>query len=317
MFEALEISHKEKVKIIIPDKFLITIKKELETIGFDKSLLYVFYEEGYEKGISYIYKLEEFAYLPRLEMYITNNCNFRCKNCSAFSPLVKDEIIYDINIFKRDVKRCKEIFPYIEKYRIIGGEPLLLGDGLIQYIKLVRDIYPKTKIEIATNGSLVKKISENLIKIINDMDILLYISVYPVLYSVIDSIVEYMKEKKIKFCLSRPVGFFGVLTKEKGKFPFNSVLGCACTVIENGYIGKCPILFHIKYYNQYFNTDIPENSGKINLFDNVSGKEIWKKLMIPFELCNYCNMYKLWHHEDNIEKCEQLIDREIKKEDWY
>lgn len=41
------------------------------------------------------------------------------------------------------------------------------------------------------------------------------------------------------------------------------------------------------------------------------------KFVVLLELCNYYNMYKLWHHKDDVEKYEQLIDREIKKEDWY
>ena len=37
-----------------------------------------------------------------LQFLVTENCNLKCKLCSHFSPLVKEEVVYAFEQFKKD-----------------------------------------------------------------------------------------------------------------------------------------------------------------------------------------------------------------------
>lgn len=80
----------------------------------------------------------------------TNECNCRCIMCPQ--PRTKDP--------PEHLKQNLEIIRLMDKSTaalgITGGEPTLLGDGLIKILKQCMKSVPKTQIQVLTNGILLK-----------------------------------------------------------------------------------------------------------------------------------------------------------------
>ncbi len=80
----------------------------------------------------------------------STDCNCRCIMCPQ--SLVEDS--------PENLKNNIEIIRLIDKNTkalgITGGEPLILGDGLIKLLKECKRLLPETQIQILTNGTLLK-----------------------------------------------------------------------------------------------------------------------------------------------------------------
>lgn len=60
------------------------------------------------------------------ELHVCEQCNLKCRGCDNFSCLVKENNFYDINVFRKDLLRLKELFEnHVERITLLGGEPLL------------------------------------------------------------------------------------------------------------------------------------------------------------------------------------------------
>lgn len=88
-------------------------------------------------------------YIDYVEFYITNVCNLACTGCNRFNDRKfkgwqKWEDYKDIYLaWSKDLK--------ISRAAIMGGEPLL-NSSIYQWINGLTDLWPNTKIEIASNG---------------------------------------------------------------------------------------------------------------------------------------------------------------------
>ena len=83
-------------------------------------------------------------------LFATNSCNSNCIMCPQ--PPSKDDIL----------SRVKELLDIISLIKsppislgITGGEPLLLGDGLIEILAVLKEKFPETAVHILTNGRLL------------------------------------------------------------------------------------------------------------------------------------------------------------------
>lgn len=89
--------------------------------------------------------------LPKLDLNITNRCNFRCVHC-AFDSGIKKMKEFSAKELERILKETKELGG--ERIDITGGEPLVRKD-LDKIIKIGKKL--GYRIELVTNGSLVTK----------------------------------------------------------------------------------------------------------------------------------------------------------------
>lgn len=237
-------------------------------------------------------KIEDFTHLRYLEFPIAYHCNLNCKSCSHFSPLIKEEFPAYEQV-ERDFYKLKELIPYIGRIRILGGEPLL-NKEIDKYILLVKELYPYSEIDIVTNGILIKKISKELLEIIRDNEIVINISVYPPIRSMVDEIIAYLHENGIKVSVSNSSEFMPTFTKEQGKYPFeNTEMTCQFYYFADGCISTCMLMHDIKYFNDYFGVNYPGQEAMINIHEEgLTGKKLVKRLKMPAALCDYCSMYK-------------------------
>ena len=73
--------------------------------------------------------------LGYLEFDVSGHCNLRCKGCSHYSNLTKEPVWGDLERFREHLVRLREVFDHIEVFRLVGGEPFLNFDGLLEVIR--------------------------------------------------------------------------------------------------------------------------------------------------------------------------------------
>ena len=239
----------------------------------------------------------EYSAMDYLELHTNDHCNLKCSNCNNFSNLVEGERFYDFGIFERDTERLKELVNHISVIRILGGEPLL-NKETYKFVKKMRDLYPYAEIHLVTNGILLLKMPDVLCEALIETNTIVDITAYPGFYDKMDERIAFLNERKIRhnnpFIASK---FFPPII-ERYEYPF-SYVDCMCVNLRDGYLTRCPMQQYIADYNKANGTDFDEYDGKINIYKEQSFESLLEKLHKPFELCNYCGMYRqneLWEN---------------------
>lgn len=233
----------------------------------------------------------DFAYLDYVEFHTNDQCNLKCKNCNNFSNYVCEERVYNLDIFEKDFQQLKKLVDHILLIRLLGGEPLLNQDAY-RYLQIVRSIYPYAEIHFVTNGILVKQMPQILIDTLKELDVIVEISAYPIMFDKLDDIVSFLKNNGIK----NRIGWIGQSFLppiiERYEYPLTTV-DCKCIHIRDGKIARCPLIQYIGDYNKANGTDFDPNDGVIDIYeDGLIFKELHKRLCTPFELCNYCGFWR-------------------------
>lgn len=86
---------------------------------------------------------------------ITTMCTLACKLCIAKIPYYKSHEHVEFKYIKKDIEKLFEVYDYIEKLDISGGEPLLypnLSEVLNEALKYKNKI---GKIRLITNGTIL------------------------------------------------------------------------------------------------------------------------------------------------------------------
>ena len=196
--------------------------------------------------------------------FVTNqNCNFRCLGCDSFSDIIKKPNFN--NLVEQDIVNWSKVLVPLsnknlincKKVKFIGGETLLTKN-LSSFLKVAAENFTADwEIGFHTNGLLLKK-NEDLIRLCNDLNIRIYITVH-------------FKNRKYLEKLKENIDFTQKLTKDirvvnsaknwysfhrydKGKiYPFNNdsklmyenCIASSCHQILNGYMYKCSRLSNL------------------------------------------------------------------------
>ena len=75
------------------------------------------------------------------------------------------------------------------------------------------------------------------------------------------------------------------------------------------------------YYNEYFDEKLPFDTGLIDIYDDeLTGKDLVKKLNSPSSTCDYCSQY-IWKLDSKyVEEKEWSFyksNEKPKESDWY
>ena len=281
--------------VIIPE-FLARnlIEDELRRLGIDKSKTYVALKE--EVGGELI-GFNDYSWLPYLEFHVLDRCNLNCKRCAVFSPLVKEDGVYELDVFKKDISRLKELVCSIDRIRIMGGEPFL-NSRISKYVEYTRNMYPYSELIIVTNGTLLDRVDVDTWRALEINAAKVQISSYPALYNKIDVYVDICKTNGVDVEVV-PITDFKPVLREKQDFPFNNTRMCQCNNLRDGKVSSCAISMYGYYYNDFFDKNLPFDSGVIDIFDQeLNGKALIRKLNTPYDICDYCQQY-LWTINDS------------------
>ncbi|MCL2622827.1 MAG: radical SAM protein [Planctomycetaceae bacterium] len=107
------------------------------------------YHAGLVKG-SYI-DPDGLVRLRKLEIYLTNGCNLKCKFCSHFNPYRRG-IVATETLVTSMVIWSKKVRP--KKFGLLGGEPLMHPDFSL-LLRKARECWPTSRLIVTTNGLLV------------------------------------------------------------------------------------------------------------------------------------------------------------------
>ena len=232
------------------------------------------------------------SYLPYLEFHLADHCNLNCAYCEHYSGLVEEEIYPEYEKLTADFKQLKKYIDDIGMIRLLGGEPLLNPD-INRYLYFVRDLYPNAEIFVVTNALKLMHMPEDFFEALRKTNSFIHISFYKPMESKMDEITAFLKKNNIGYTISPLMDYF---TKKQVLEPhdhatetFLNCLQAHCRNLYDGKIAACFLPFTTKYFNRYFDKNIPEE-GAIDLYDPNLNTEILKvRLLTPMKRCAYCD----------------------------
>jgi MoaA/NifB/PqqE/SkfB family radical SAM enzyme len=247
-------------------------------------------------------KITGMGILKAINIDITDHCNLNCCGCNAFSPLSEPKFL-SLEEFENDILQLSKLTnKLLQKMFLLGGEPLL-HPQFLDFVKLSRIHFPKTKLQIITNGILLAKQDNSFWKILHDNAVSIAISNYPIdikiplikekakIYDVnIDITAEYRDDyRQIHFAFDL----------EGCCDPQESFLQCLnwstnCARLKNGKIYLCPVCAHVDIFNNYFKKKLVVTSDDcIDIYKVQNINEILQFLAGPKPFCRYCNTKKI------------------------
>lgn len=232
------------------------------------------------------------------EIHIVEHCNLNCKACNNFSCIAKPSFL-DIEEFRKDLSRIREIFENrVEQIQLLGGEPLL-HPNLEQFCEAAREIFPEntTRIRIVTNGTLLLKQPETLWSVCRNMNIEFNVTRYPI---------KYDYEKALSFVKNKGIFIeYGQLTdKTMSIFPIDpagkqdykkSFAICeranTCISLKHGKLYPCTMIPNVYAFNEEFDEHIPiTENDSIDIYSrDINEEKILLRLTKPFPICAYCD----------------------------
>lgn len=252
-----------------------------------------------------------FSQLQHLQFHVSDKCNLNCKSCQHFSNIAQEPNYPVYKKVEKDFLHLKKLFSDINRIAILGGEPLL-NPELGKYCELVRKTFPYSKIDIITNGLLIRTMSSDLIRAITNNNILINISYYPVIEHRKEEIIRFLKDKGIRYVFGSKIEVFSKKMRiEPDGQPKQNFKGCrdrCCTMLRDGRLYPCYLPATVSIFNSKFGTEIKAGNSSIDIYDpKQTGKQIVERLSQPFDICKHCTQEKtfLW---------EQTKDAKI--EDW-
>ena len=233
-----------------------------------------------------------------IEVNINKDCNLNCMGCDHFAPIAEADTL-ELEKYERDMKRLAVIMAgHIHRIILLGGEPLL-NEHLLDYIKISRQCMPEVEIFIATNGTLLGKMTDDFWQTLKDDNAGLMVTKYPVKldYEALRKIAE---EKGVawEYLGSSESGrslWHFPLDLTGSQDPMESFIHCvnanSCHTLERGRLYTCSIAPNIKAFNDYFGKNVPltEEDG-IDIYKAENAEEILAFLAKPINFCRYCNV---------------------------
>jgi MoaA/NifB/PqqE/SkfB family radical SAM enzyme len=252
------------------------------------------------------------THLHKLQVNITDHCNLNCAGCSTFSPLVKEPLFADFDIFDSDMARMSSLlrmFPPDNLF-ITGGETLLNPD-ICLFLKSAKKHFSKTMITLLSNGILLPKMPDSFWNTCRENKIGLLITRYTKIKFNYDQLPIIASKHNVEF------SFFGsefehgdeswniALNPLGNQEPYESFTNCFmandCISLRNGKLYPCPIIPNIDFFNKSFGTNMqPCSNDYIDIYKAKNMQEILEFLAKPIPFCKYCNANKRtydssWH----------------------
>jgi organic radical activating enzyme len=234
------------------------------------------------------------------EVHLADHCNLNCKNCSHFSPLVKENYL-DVAKFQLDCQKISELScGELKRIRFMGGEPLL-HSNIIDFLTIGRKYFSKADLEIWTNGILLPKQNQEFWETCRIKKVLINISKYPIKIDK-ERINNLAKQHNVKLVYQynkKELLWFNTKLNKNGRqnieksFRFCDMSN-ECIHLCEGKLYTCPVIAYVKYLNNYFdeNFEVTENDY-IDIYKVKSMGEILDFLCKPVPFCKYCDKASL------------------------
>lgn len=246
--------------------------------------------------------------LNYLEVSLVEHCNLNCKSCSHFSPIAKKEFMNPAQ-FTSDFTRLAELFENrLKLLRLMGGEPLLHPE-LSEFLKISRSLFPRTHIQLVTNGLLIPEMPEEFFESCKENAIDIHITVYP-LQNRYDLVWRILAEKKMGYSVAsnsngiKKTFHHLVIDKTGGhnsEDNFHTYCTCSrCTNLSNGKLFLCPVRASIRHFTDFFQESFAlSEQDYLEIYDTeTTAEKILLFLSKPTPFCKYCNCRQIQHGQE-------------------
>ena len=245
--------------------------------------------------------------LTYFEYYVSYHCNLNCYQCGAYSNLVSEPSYGDLEQYKKDILRLKELFWNVGQMRFQGGEPLL-NPQLPEFIKVTREVFPYADIGILSNGLLIPKAVPELFEAMRENHVFFWLSGYEPTHRQRNQIEARCRKERV------PISIMPLITEwrteslktiemepstdwDAAKKWWSKCGASDSHLLKDGYLYYCcftppnlPVLY------ERFGLDIRDNymwqhldELRFDLSDlALDGWRINEKLNHPHETCLYC-----------------------------
>lgn len=231
-------------------------------------------------------------FIPYIEFHIADHCNLNCHACGHCSSLVQKPVFPVFEKLTKDFEQLHKFIDDIGTIRIMGGEPLL-NPEINKYVKFMRKLYPLADIRVVTNAILLPKMPEKFFDTLRENNVSVDISVYPPMKDKIPAIQNLLQSKGVQVGIgSVTKDYFGknrVIHPHSHLYETFAKCGSAmCNFIYDGKIAACCVPFTTKYFNEYFNQNLPTD-GYLNLYDeSLTSEKITRYILSPMKACGHC-----------------------------
>ena len=231
-----------------------------------------------------------------LEVHLSENCNLNCSYCCHFAQLAEEEYLLPADFEKSLSSIRKDVLNRFGILRLMGGEPLL-NPCVKEIIAIARKFFCG-KIELVTNGILLKKQDSALFRACVDNGVELRITRYPIAVDYNRIVRElHVRFPKLKIADHRDDNLFchfrldlsGSQDQDERYSSCRIVQEMFCQQLVGTRIYACPYGAHIRHFNKRFGYDLADEEyldlANVKEFGEV---EKWKGKSKRF--CRYCNL---------------------------
>lgn len=234
--------------------------------------------------------------LENVDICVAEHCNLGCYSCNHFSQLAEPEFA-DLESVERDLKRLSELSGgSIPSISFSGGEPLL-NPELPEFMRAARKYFPKSRVQIITNGLLLLAQKDIFWESLKKYDIAMTPTKYPGIdWDKVEARAEQFGYKLTYFDLtgsSEKISRKFCLDLSGGQDAGKSFMRCSmafCTAaLKDGRLATCSIVFNIRHFNRYFQRNIPvTDMDSIDIYQAKDMREIIDFLRSPIPMCRFC-----------------------------
>jgi len=285
-------------------KRLEDIEKQTEQLnGIEKKLL-IDSESQIQKLTSQLQSIENktlrIQQQPRLSYFVLNildHCNLNCKGCDHFSPLAEKRFV-KLQTIQDDLRQMSLLTEgAVTRIGIMGGEPLLHPE-LLDILTSAREAFPKTLLQLVSNGILLLRKEDSFWDTCSSNNINIVVTKYPLNLDY-ERMREIANDKGVKFSF---YGNTGVMARTLYKMPMDvdgfqdakkSFWNCyhvnSCPLVMEGKLYPCTVLPNAVHFNRKFSTHMDiERGDYLDIYSAKSSGEILAFLSIPKPFCRYC-----------------------------
>ncbi|MGN0327444.1 MAG: radical SAM protein [Lachnospira sp.] len=257
--------------------------------------------------------------LPYFEVPITDKCNLNCKGCLFACNGINEYDNISYGQIEKDAKRMSELFKDIPWIRILGGEPLLHPD-LEKILKMYRETFPDSEIDLCTNGLLIPKSGQDFFNCLKDNRITIHVSGYKPTYKILDKIDALLKENGIEYTILKREQFakyYTITPTNDSVHNFEECFASRCRELYNGKLLRCSAVIAFDKLNDKYGTNYVtcEDEDWFDIYKaDADGWSIKEKLDQASNICRYCNIDNTelfdWDYADRGEGLKDYLVNE-------